>query len=153
MPLYTISTQSGVLAGEAKAALAEELTAFHCAYSGCTANLGTRHLSGVRARQWLHSRKGCARRSTHVTDPNGSVGGVQTGAHQAPMGTLPGRHTHPGRSDRHRSSGSTAQPGYGDGPDHARGGRLLNCPQPRHRSTSNASLSVSDWTGRPAPRL
>jgi phenylpyruvate tautomerase PptA (4-oxalocrotonate tautomerase family) len=34
MPLYTISTQSGVLAGEAKAALAEELTAFHCAYSG-----------------------------------------------------------------------------------------------------------------------
>ena len=34
MPLYTISTQSGVLAGEAKAALAEALTAFHCAYSG-----------------------------------------------------------------------------------------------------------------------
>jgi len=34
MPLYTIATQSGVLAGEAKAALAEELTAFHCAYSG-----------------------------------------------------------------------------------------------------------------------
>lgn len=34
MPFYTISTQSGVLTGEAKAALAEELTAFHCAYSG-----------------------------------------------------------------------------------------------------------------------
>jgi phenylpyruvate tautomerase PptA (4-oxalocrotonate tautomerase family) len=34
MPLYTISTQNGVLTGEAKAALAEELTAFHCAYSG-----------------------------------------------------------------------------------------------------------------------
>jgi phenylpyruvate tautomerase PptA (4-oxalocrotonate tautomerase family) len=34
MPLYTVSTQNGVLTGEAKAALAEELTAFHCAYSG-----------------------------------------------------------------------------------------------------------------------
>jgi phenylpyruvate tautomerase PptA (4-oxalocrotonate tautomerase family) len=34
MPLYTVSTQSGALTGEAKAALAEELTAFHCAYSG-----------------------------------------------------------------------------------------------------------------------
>jgi phenylpyruvate tautomerase PptA (4-oxalocrotonate tautomerase family) len=34
MPLYTVSTQSGVLMGEARAALAEELTAFHCAYSG-----------------------------------------------------------------------------------------------------------------------
>jgi phenylpyruvate tautomerase PptA (4-oxalocrotonate tautomerase family) len=32
MPLYSVSTQSGVLTGEAKAALAEELTAFHCAY-------------------------------------------------------------------------------------------------------------------------
>lgn len=34
MPLYTVSTQSGVLTAEGKAALAEELTAFHCAYSG-----------------------------------------------------------------------------------------------------------------------
>jgi phenylpyruvate tautomerase PptA (4-oxalocrotonate tautomerase family) len=34
MPLYTVSTQSAVLTGEAKTALAEELTAFHCAYSG-----------------------------------------------------------------------------------------------------------------------
>jgi phenylpyruvate tautomerase PptA (4-oxalocrotonate tautomerase family) len=34
MPLYTVSTQSGVLTGEAKAALAEELTTFHSAYSG-----------------------------------------------------------------------------------------------------------------------
>jgi phenylpyruvate tautomerase PptA (4-oxalocrotonate tautomerase family) len=41
MPLYTVSTQSGVLKGEAKAALAEELTTFHCAYSGVT-------------RDWVH---------------------------------------------------------------------------------------------------
>ena len=41
MPLYTVSTQSGVLTGEAKAALAEELTTFHCAYSGV-------------ARGWVH---------------------------------------------------------------------------------------------------
>src|SRR4029077_14704664 len=34
MPLYTVSTQRGVLTGEARAALAEELTAFHCAYAG-----------------------------------------------------------------------------------------------------------------------
>ena len=34
MPLYTVSTQRGVLTGEARAALAEELTAFHCGYSG-----------------------------------------------------------------------------------------------------------------------
>ena len=38
MPLYTVNTQSGVLTGEAKAALAEELTAFHCAYSGVSRN-------------------------------------------------------------------------------------------------------------------
>jgi phenylpyruvate tautomerase PptA (4-oxalocrotonate tautomerase family) len=34
MPLYTVSTQSDVLTSAAKAALAEELTAFHCSYSG-----------------------------------------------------------------------------------------------------------------------
>jgi phenylpyruvate tautomerase PptA (4-oxalocrotonate tautomerase family) len=38
MPLYTVTTQSGVLTGEAKAALAEDLTAFHCAYSGVPRN-------------------------------------------------------------------------------------------------------------------
>jgi phenylpyruvate tautomerase PptA (4-oxalocrotonate tautomerase family) len=38
MPLYTVSTQSGALTGEAKAALAEELTAFHCSYSGVPRN-------------------------------------------------------------------------------------------------------------------
>jgi phenylpyruvate tautomerase PptA (4-oxalocrotonate tautomerase family) len=38
MPLYTVSTQSGALSGEVKAALAEELTAFHCAYSGVPRN-------------------------------------------------------------------------------------------------------------------
>jgi phenylpyruvate tautomerase PptA (4-oxalocrotonate tautomerase family) len=34
MPLYTVMTQTGVLSGEAKARLAENLTAFHCEYSG-----------------------------------------------------------------------------------------------------------------------
>jgi phenylpyruvate tautomerase PptA (4-oxalocrotonate tautomerase family) len=34
MPLYTVSTQSDVLTGAAKAALAKDLTAFHCDYSG-----------------------------------------------------------------------------------------------------------------------
>jgi phenylpyruvate tautomerase PptA (4-oxalocrotonate tautomerase family) len=34
MPLYTITTQAGVLSGETKAALARELTAFHSEYAG-----------------------------------------------------------------------------------------------------------------------
>lgn len=34
MPLYTVSTQSGVLTDQNKLALAEELTAFHCTYAG-----------------------------------------------------------------------------------------------------------------------
>jgi phenylpyruvate tautomerase PptA (4-oxalocrotonate tautomerase family) len=34
MPLYTVMTQTGVLSGEAKARLAEDLTAFHSEYSG-----------------------------------------------------------------------------------------------------------------------
>jgi phenylpyruvate tautomerase PptA (4-oxalocrotonate tautomerase family) len=34
MPLYTIMTQAGVLNGEAKASLANKLTAFHSEYSG-----------------------------------------------------------------------------------------------------------------------
>jgi phenylpyruvate tautomerase PptA (4-oxalocrotonate tautomerase family) len=34
MPLYTVSTQTGVLTGAAKAEFAEGLTAFHCDYSG-----------------------------------------------------------------------------------------------------------------------
>ena len=34
MPLYTVMTQAGVLSGEAKARLAEDLTAFHAEYSG-----------------------------------------------------------------------------------------------------------------------
>ena len=34
MPLYTVTTQSGVLSGEAKAKLADELATFHADYSG-----------------------------------------------------------------------------------------------------------------------
>jgi phenylpyruvate tautomerase PptA (4-oxalocrotonate tautomerase family) len=34
MPLYTVVTQTGVLTGEAKTRLAEDLTAFHSNYSG-----------------------------------------------------------------------------------------------------------------------
>ncbi len=33
MPLYTVTTQSGVLSGEAKSTLAGELTAFHSEYA------------------------------------------------------------------------------------------------------------------------
>src|ERR1700683_4615144 len=38
MPLYTITTQAGVLNGEAKAKLAGELTALHSEYSGVPKN-------------------------------------------------------------------------------------------------------------------
>ena len=34
MPLYTVTTQAGVLNREAKATLAAELTAFHSEYAG-----------------------------------------------------------------------------------------------------------------------
>src|SRR6202000_20327 len=35
---YTVTTQAGVLDGDAKAALAAELTALHCKFSGVPAN-------------------------------------------------------------------------------------------------------------------
>jgi phenylpyruvate tautomerase PptA (4-oxalocrotonate tautomerase family) len=38
MPLYTITTQSGVLNGNAKADLAEKLTAFHAEYAAVPRN-------------------------------------------------------------------------------------------------------------------
>jgi phenylpyruvate tautomerase PptA (4-oxalocrotonate tautomerase family) len=38
MPLYTVTTQSGVLTAEAKVKLAGELTAFHAEYSGVPKN-------------------------------------------------------------------------------------------------------------------
>jgi phenylpyruvate tautomerase PptA (4-oxalocrotonate tautomerase family) len=38
MPLYTITTQAGVLSGEAKAKLAGELTTFHSEYAGVPKN-------------------------------------------------------------------------------------------------------------------
>jgi phenylpyruvate tautomerase PptA (4-oxalocrotonate tautomerase family) len=38
MPLYTITTQAGVLSGEAKAKLADELTNFHSEYAGVPKN-------------------------------------------------------------------------------------------------------------------
>jgi phenylpyruvate tautomerase PptA (4-oxalocrotonate tautomerase family) len=38
MPLYTITTQAGVLNGAAKADLANELTAFHAEYAGVPKN-------------------------------------------------------------------------------------------------------------------
>src|SRR5580658_2862875 len=38
MPLYTITTQAGVLSGSAKAKLAGELTAFHSEYAGVPKN-------------------------------------------------------------------------------------------------------------------
>jgi phenylpyruvate tautomerase PptA (4-oxalocrotonate tautomerase family) len=92
MPLYTVSTQCGVLSGEAKAALAEELTAFHCAYSDVP-------------RPWVHvifqeyapgngytAGKAAAAAALTLLIRTGSLGGVQAGAHQAPMGDPPGRH-------------------------------------------------------------
>jgi phenylpyruvate tautomerase PptA (4-oxalocrotonate tautomerase family) len=39
MPLYTVTTQAGVLSGEAKATLAAELTAFHSDYANVPKNL------------------------------------------------------------------------------------------------------------------
>lgn len=38
MPLYTVTTQAGVLSGEAKATLAHELTAFHSEYADVPKN-------------------------------------------------------------------------------------------------------------------
>jgi phenylpyruvate tautomerase PptA (4-oxalocrotonate tautomerase family) len=38
MPLYTITTQAGVLNGPAKADLADKLTAFHAEYAGLPKN-------------------------------------------------------------------------------------------------------------------
>ena len=38
MPLYTVTTQAGVLSGAAKAKLAGELTAFHSEYAGVPKN-------------------------------------------------------------------------------------------------------------------
>jgi phenylpyruvate tautomerase PptA (4-oxalocrotonate tautomerase family) len=38
MPLYTVTTQAGVLSGEDKATLAGELTAFHSEYAGVPKN-------------------------------------------------------------------------------------------------------------------
>ena len=38
MPLYTVMTQSGILSGEARSRLAEELTAFHSDYSSVPRN-------------------------------------------------------------------------------------------------------------------
>jgi phenylpyruvate tautomerase PptA (4-oxalocrotonate tautomerase family) len=38
MPLYSVVTQSGVLSGNAKAKLADDLTAFHCEYAGVPKN-------------------------------------------------------------------------------------------------------------------
>jgi phenylpyruvate tautomerase PptA (4-oxalocrotonate tautomerase family) len=38
MPLYTVTTQAGVLSSEDKATLAGELTAFHCEYAGVPKN-------------------------------------------------------------------------------------------------------------------
>ena len=38
MPLYTVTTQAGVLGGEAKAKLAGELTTLHSEYSGVPRN-------------------------------------------------------------------------------------------------------------------
>jgi phenylpyruvate tautomerase PptA (4-oxalocrotonate tautomerase family) len=38
MPLYTVTTQAGALSDEARARLAEDLTAFHCDYAGVPRN-------------------------------------------------------------------------------------------------------------------
>src|SRR5580693_9945532 len=38
MPLYTVTTQTGVLSAEAKSTLAGELTAFHSEYAGVPKN-------------------------------------------------------------------------------------------------------------------
>jgi phenylpyruvate tautomerase PptA (4-oxalocrotonate tautomerase family) len=38
MPLYTVTTQAGVLSSEAKAKFASELTKFHSAYAGVLEN-------------------------------------------------------------------------------------------------------------------
>ena len=57
MPLYTVTTQMGVLSKQAKSDLAAQLTTLHCQLgSGRTEELGTYRLPGLRGRKRLHSR-------------------------------------------------------------------------------------------------
>jgi hypothetical protein len=159
--LCPVSTQSGVLTGEAKAALAEELTAFRCVILVCPKR-GTRHLSGIRARQRRSSRKGCGRGSAHVADPHGPLGRVQGGFIKRLWELLQGATRAPGRSGRHRNSRSAAQSGHGDGANHARGRDLLGHPGSRPRRLAHdpfgppasvpASAGASPPPGQPAAR-
>jgi hypothetical protein len=66
-------TQSGVLTGEAKAALAEGTNRLSVCLFWCVRNWYTSS-SGIRARQRLHRRNGCGRGSAHVADPHGRSG-------------------------------------------------------------------------------
>jgi len=57
MPLYTVTTQMGVLSKQAKSDLAAQLTTLHCQLgSGRAEELGTYRLPGLRGRKRLHSR-------------------------------------------------------------------------------------------------
>ena len=86
MPLYTVTTQIGVLSVEAKAKLAAEVTTLHSEYSGVPKNWV--HI-GLSIRERLYGRAIFGNCGAHTSDSIRPISGIQEWLGDAPLGIAP----------------------------------------------------------------
>ena len=129
-----VSTLSGVLTREAKAALAEELTAFHCACSGVPRNRVHVIFHEYTPGNGYTAGKAAAAAALTLLIRTSRSEGVQGGFIKRLWKLLQGATGSPG----HRNSRRSAQSGHGEGANHARGrdasaGNTRSFPRPSGR--------------------
>ena len=119
MPLYTVTTQAGVLGAEPRVKLAGEITASSRGVCRRAEELGACRVSGLRGGQRLHGGGGGGDSRADACHPKRPAAGLQARHADAPLGVASGRDRCAGRPDRHRHSGGAREPGHGNGEDHA----------------------------------
>ena len=119
MPLYTITTQDGVLNGEAKATFAAELTAFHSEYAGVPKNWVHIVFQDYAAGNGFTAGEVAATATLTLLIRTGRSAEYKARVTETPLEPAAGRDRRSRRPDRPWHSGGAAEPGHGDGTDHA----------------------------------
>ena len=87
---------------------------------GVPSDWGAYRVSGPSPGKRLHGGKARSDRGAYASDPIGPLGGLQARLAEATLAICSKmRIGRAGRSDRHRHSGGSAEPGDGDGANHA----------------------------------
>ena len=120
MPLYSVTTEAGALSGDAKFKLAGNLTTFHSEYSGVPKNWVHVVFHDYAPGSGFTAGEASATAALTVLIRTGRSSDYKRALLKRLWELFQERNGRARRPDRHRHSGSAAQPSHGDGEDHAR---------------------------------